>query len=156
MGRYKTQSLGRHKKQCSICKHDRREEIDAEYVSWGSPVRTAERFKVSIDAIYRHVRACGLQEKRGRNIRAALSRIIEHGDGVEVTASAVVSAIQAYAKINSMGQWVDRVEGVSLNSLFEKMTVPELEEYAKNGTLPGWFQSVVGANSSDREEKSDD
>jgi hypothetical protein len=37
--------------------------------------------------------------------------------GCEVTASAVVAAVQAYSKINAAGQWIDRNEQVSLNDL---------------------------------------
>jgi hypothetical protein len=78
----------------------------------------------------------GLFSKRQRNSRAALERIIERSEDVEVTASAIVSAIQAYAKINANGQWIDRVEGVNLNELFDRMTKAELETYAREGTLP--------------------
>ena len=38
-----------------------------------------------------------------------------------------------------MGQWVDRSETVDLNELFDRMTREELESYAQDGTLPGWF-----------------
>jgi hypothetical protein len=83
--------------------------------------------------------------KRQRNIRAALERIIEKAGEVDVTASAVVAAVQAYAKINSAGQWSDGVEQVSLNDLFDRMTTQELEDYAQSGALPGWFRTTVDA-----------
>jgi hypothetical protein len=63
---------------------------------------------------------------------------------VPVNAGAVVQAIQAYAKINSAGQWIDRTEQVNLNDLFERMTAQELETYARDGILPVWFTEVVG------------
>jgi hypothetical protein len=94
--------------------------------------------------VYRHANALGLFEKRRRNIRAALERIIERAGDVEVTASAVVAAIQACAKINTQGQWIDRSEHVNLNELFERMTNDELEAYAKDKSLPGWFTQAVG------------
>src|SRR5262249_23669662 len=59
--------------------------------------------------------------------------------------SAVVAAVQAYAKINAQGQWIDRSEYVNLNELFERMTRKELEAYAKDGALPGWFSQAVSA-----------
>jgi hypothetical protein len=62
---------------------------------------------------------------------------------VDVTASAVVSAIQAYSKINAAGQWIDRSEQVNLNDLFDRMTTRELEDYAQNGTLPRWFEAAA-------------
>ena len=54
-------------------------------------------------------------------------------------ASAVVAAVQAYAKINAAGQWIDRSEQVSLKELFERMTFQELDAYARDGALPAWF-----------------
>jgi hypothetical protein len=51
----------------------------------------------------------------------------------------------AYAKINANGQWVDRSECINLNELFERMTREEMEAYAREGSLPAWFQQAVGA-----------
>ena len=68
--------------------------------------------------VYRHAHAFGLFEKRRRNVRAALERIIEHAGEVDVTAQAVVTAVQADAKINAQEQWIDRTEQVNLNELF--------------------------------------
>lgn len=104
-------------------------------------------------SIYRHAHACGLFAKRQRNIRAALDRIIEKAGEVDVTASAVVAAVQAYSKINAAGQWIDRTEQVSLNDLFDRMSTHELEEYAQHGTLPKWFEAVAQtATGSDSQE----
>jgi len=96
------------------------------------------------ERIYRHAHALGLFEKRRRNIRAALEHIIEKGGEVDVTASAVVAAVQAYAKINSAGEWIDRTETVSMNDLFDRMSTQELEAYAQTGALPEWFKTTVG------------
>jgi hypothetical protein len=54
----------------------------------------------------------------------------------------------AYAKINANGQWVERSETVNLNELFDRMTREEMDAYAKDGTLPAWFEHVVGATGS--------
>jgi hypothetical protein len=51
---------------------------------------------------------------------------------VKVNDAAVVSAVQAYAKINARGQWMDRSETVNLNKLFDRMTRDELEIYSYN------------------------
>ena len=67
-------------------------------------------------------------------------------------ASAVVSAVQAHAKINSAGQWINRVEGINMNELFERMTREEQEAYARDGTLPGWFSNIGGATGSDSQQ----
>ena len=79
----------------------------------------------------------------------ALERIIEKAGEVDVTASAVVAAVQAYAKINSAGEWIDRSETVSMNQLFDRMSATELEAYAQTGALPGWFKATVGATDDD-------
>jgi hypothetical protein len=81
---------------------------------------------------------------------------MKRGGEVEVNASAVVAAVQAYAKINAQGQWIDRSEHVNLNELFERMTREELETYAREGTLPAWFTETVGATQTDSERTRND
>jgi hypothetical protein len=49
-------------------------------------------------SVYRHAHAFGLFLKRQRNVRAALEKIIERAGEVDVTAPAVVAAVQAYSK----------------------------------------------------------
>jgi hypothetical protein len=133
-------SLGRHKANCTVCAHKKREEIEARFVGWQSPSTIARDCGLADRAsIYRHAHALGLLEKRKRNVQAALEYIIERANEVEVTSAAVVSAVQAYAKINAQGQWIDRTEHVNLNDWFERMTQDELEAYARDGTLPAWF-----------------
>ncbi len=95
-------------------------------------------------------------DKRRRNVRSALERIIEKAGEVDVTATAVVAAVQAYSKINAMGHWVERSEHVNLNELFLRMTREEMETYAKEGTLPDWFEDAVGATDSDGRETPDE
>jgi hypothetical protein len=140
-------NLGRHQRNCSVCFHADREEIEADFIAWRSAATIATEYGLGDRAsIYRHAHALGLFAKRQRNIRAALERIIEKAGEVDVTASAVVAAVQAYAKINSAGQWIDRTEQVSLNDLFERMTTQELEDYAQSGALPQWFRATAGAS----------
>ena len=149
-----TVSLGRHRRTCSVCRHAQREEIEAAFIGWRSPAAIAEEFGLADRAsVYRHAHALGLKEKRRRNIRAALERIIEKAGEVDVTASAVVAAVQAYAKINAAGEWIDRTETVSMNDLFDKMSTQELEAYAQAGELPGWFRETVGATEGDSQRR---
>jgi hypothetical protein len=82
-------------------------------------------------------------DKRRRNVRAALENIIEKAGDVEVSATAVVSAVAAYAKINANGQWIERSEHISLNELFDRMTPQEMENYAANGTVLTWFEQEM-------------
>lgn len=148
-----TVNVGRHQRACSVCAHQQREEIEAAFIGWRSPAAIAEEYGLADRAsVYRHAHALGLFPKRQKNVRAALERIIEKAGDVDVTASAVVAAVQAYAKINAAGEWIERTETVSLNQLFDRMTTQELEAYAQTGTLPEWFRGIVGATDSDREE----
>ena len=150
-GRYSKQSLGRHETHCTLCQHLERQAIEQEWVDWGNTSRIGKEYKLSRDTIYRHAHALGLFEKRQKNVRKALERMIEKAGEVEVTASAVVQAVQVYAKINSEGKLVERQEMVSLNELFDRMSAKELEAYAKEGTLPGWFSNVVGETPNESE-----
>ncbi len=150
-------SLGRHSRNCTVCGHKCREEIEREFINWtGVKVISKEFGLKDRTAVYRHAHAFGLFEKRRRNVRAALERIIEHVGEVDVTAQAVVTAVQAYAKINAQGQWIDRTEQVNLNELFERMRQEELEMYARDGQLPGWFTQTVVATPKDSQEVKND
>jgi len=139
----KPESLTRHERDCRVCNHPKREEIEQDFVAWKSPINLAALYKIPTRSIYRHAHALGLFSKRNRNVRAALGQIIEHAGRVHVNAQAVVSAVAVLAKLNAAGQWVDRSEMVSLNSLFERMSQKELEAYARDGELPQWFEQAV-------------
>jgi hypothetical protein len=139
-------SLGRHARGCRICGHPQRQEIERAFVSWESPAKIAREYKLrDRSTVYRHAHALDLFPKRARNVRAALERIIEKADDVQVNAGAVVQAIATYARINAQGQFVERNEGINLNQLFDRMTAEELETYARDGTLPQWFTELAGA-----------
>jgi hypothetical protein len=146
-------NIGRHKRHCTVCANEKCSEIEAEFIAWKSPATIADEYGLADrTSVYRHAHAFGLFEKRKRNIRTALERIIEKAAEVEVTASAVVAAVQAYAKINANGQWIDQSQQVNVNELFDQMSAKELETYAREGTLPGWFTQVVGATATDSQE----
>jgi hypothetical protein len=141
----KLTSQERHARDCRVCNHPQREEIEREFTSWGDVSDLAKKRKLSRNSLYRHAEMMGLYQQRRRNIRAALERIIEKASSVEVTAAAVVSAIQAYAKINANGEWVERIEHVDLKAVFDRMTSQEMLAYATTGTLPAWAGEFLGA-----------
>ena len=145
----------RHEYHCTICTHARREKSTLYFVNWTSPARMAREYRVNRDSIYRHAHALSLFEKRRRNVRTALERIIEKAGEVNVGATAVVSAVTAYAKINANGQWVQRTEQVSLNQLFDLITREEMEAYAIDGQLPPWFERARSATGADSHGDSD-
>jgi hypothetical protein len=142
-------SLGQHTYHCSVCAHPQRQEIEQEWIGWDNTCRIARQYHVSRDSVYRHAHALDLFSKRQRNVRKALERLIEQAETVEVNALAVVAAIQAYAKINNSGQWIDHVQGTNMNELLDGMTKDELEAYARDGSLPDWFATMVGATATD-------
>lgn len=150
-------NLARHRRLCAICRHSRRQDIEHDFVNWRSPAEIAKSYKLSDrSTVYRHANALNLFEKRQRNVRAALERIIEKAGEVDVTSSAVVAAVQAYAKINAQGQWIDRTETVNLHELFERMSQDELEAYARDGRLPPWFPEDATATAPDSPESASD
>ena len=87
-------NLKRHAARCGVCRHPQRAELEREFLDWISPREIAEEYKVSKTTIYRHAEATGLLEKRRRNMKFALDRVVERSGDVEVTASAVISAIR--------------------------------------------------------------
>lgn len=149
-------NLGRHAAECKICAHPQCKEIEHDFVDWQSPARIVKQYALRHRAtVYRHAHALGLMDKRARNVRAALEKIIERAGEVEVTGASVVSAVGAYARINTAGQWVERSEHIDLNALFERMSAAELDVYAREGMLPDWFTSLVGSVARPEEARND-
>ena len=150
--RDKPVNQGRHEAGCKVCGHPEREQIEADWCAWANTSELAKQYGLSRNSLHRHTLALNLRERRAKNLKAALERIIEQADVVTVNAGAVVAAVQAYAKINSAGQWVDRTERINLNDLFARMTAEELESYARSGQLPAWFENVTGGTPIDSQE----
>ena len=145
--RTKPVSLGRHRRNCSVCTHPERFEIEAEFIAWRSPAAIAQQYGLANRAnVHRHANAMNLFATRRRNLRAALERLVERVDDVQVTASSIVGAAVALARINADGEWIAPSERVSLHELFERMTREELRVYAEIGRLPGWFPVSVTTN----------
>ncbi len=141
-----TPSREHDQRLCRICKHPRREEIEADFVTWRSAKAIAREFKLGNGyptGLYRHARALGLFEERGRNLRAALGLIIERAGKVRPATAAVVAAVEAYARINAEGCWTQPLDAIHLVDLFDCMTAEELEAYRRDGVLPRWFQKAV-------------
>src|SRR5208337_5108150 len=116
-------NLGRHQAQCSICLSSYRQQIDDLFIDWVSPYLIAKQYTgISPDSVYRHAHACDLFSKRRRNITMALEKIIERVDYTETTLSGVVSAINAYTKLNSGEQGVEPVQAADPKKLLERMS----------------------------------
>lgn len=101
-------SFARHTRKCSVCRHPDRDGIEREFLRWHSPEDIARDYGIADhSSIYRHAHATGLFERRRATIRLALEPIIEQAASVEVTADAVIRAVQAYAHINDAGEWLN-------------------------------------------------
>jgi hypothetical protein len=46
-------------------------------------------------------------------------------------------------------RWIERTQRVNLNDLVERMSTQELDDYARDGALPKWFDATVGATTGD-------
>jgi hypothetical protein len=104
-------SLGRHERKCTICKHPDREAIEQEFLRWYAPEHIAQDHDVPYaSAIYRHAHAKGLFQRRRRNLRLALEPLIEQANTVEATAGSVIRAVRTYAHINDAGNWIRGAE----------------------------------------------
>jgi hypothetical protein len=137
--------INRHSRDCSVCAHPDREEIEREFSEWKPAEVIARERKISPAAFYRHIRAMGLLARRDRNIKAALASFIERGYRVGVTASSFIAAITAYSKINAEGEWIDKLEDVRATknlSQLERMTRGELARYIEKNELPAWWNSA--------------
>jgi hypothetical protein len=145
-------NLGRHQAQCSICSHPEREEIETLWVDWVHVGHITSIFKISPDAIYRHMHAVELFDKRTKNIVRALEQIIEKVGAVSPTASAVVSAIKLYLKLNRPGQGTEPAHGSNLKDYFARMSSEEREAFIRDGSLPRCFPGAAGATVDDGQE----
>lgn len=70
----------------------------------------------------------------------------------EINGSVVVSAIKAYARINSARQGTEQAQGADFKKLLEQMSTEEREAFARDGSLPNWFSRAIGATPSDGQE----
>jgi hypothetical protein len=131
-----------HQSHCTICSHDRREDIESAFLDWQPQAKIASDFKLgSRLVVYRHARACGLIERRNSSIRNALGNFIERCGKVRPTGQSFVAACVALSRLDSEGHSVDRVETRigGLDQLFGRMTRAEMKDYAETGNLPRWW-----------------
>jgi hypothetical protein len=144
--------IGRHESQCTVCSHPQRQEIEELWIGWYNPGWIVDHYRVSRDALYRHVHAFDLFSKRQRNAKRALERIIERVDHTSFSGSVILSAIKAYTKMNSAGQGVEHGQGTNVKKSFERMSKEEREVFARDGSLPEWMSIAIGATPSDGQE----
>lgn len=142
LARSRPPDLALHQAHCTICDHERREDIEAAFLNWQPQAKIATEFKLGSRLIvYRHARACGLIERRNSSIRNALGNFIERCGNVRPSAQSFVAACVALSRLDSEGRSVDRVETRigGLDALFGRMTRAEMRDYAETGNLPRWW-----------------
>jgi hypothetical protein len=149
--------LARHEDGgCRVCAHPQREAIEAEFVRWKTLREIQAEFDVPKDSVARHARARGLEERRSRNVRGALVRVVEKGiETAEVSSSSLVAAATALAKMGESDRLTERVEiSGHLVGVLGRMNSVELDRYARTGVLPPWAaETGFEARSDERKEE---
>ena len=82
----------------------------------------------------------------------ALEKIIERVDWTPTNGSVILSAIQAYVKLNSSGKGTEQAQGTNPKDLLERMSKEEREAFVRDSSLPDWFSRAKGATPSDGQE----
>jgi hypothetical protein len=147
-------NLRRHQAQCTICRSPFREAIDESFLNWISPPRIVDKYpdlNLSKDIIYRHVRACGLIDKRRENSMGALEVIVERTREIipVLPAASYVSAVIAYAKLNNSNTQANPPQSTDLRELLGRMSQEEREAFALDGSLPDWILGKKAATPHD-------
>lgn len=99
----------RHSRKCRICKHPDREAIESDFLRWRPTAEIAKTYRLpDHSSVCRHARATGLYDQRGQGVCYALDPILEEADRVfmKLTPHSIISACEAYAKINARGHRV--------------------------------------------------
>jgi len=99
--------LERHERLCTICDHEDREDIEADFLNWLPAERIASHYDLDYQAVYRHARATGLFTEREHNLRGALGLIVERASTARITGGTVLRAIRAYSSLDHTGRWTD-------------------------------------------------
>jgi hypothetical protein len=116
------ESLERHSRKCSICRHPDRDAIEDEFLHWHRVIWIAQEFHIADHrSIYRHARAVGLIKARRENLHSALDNIVEQSDGIRASASDVLKAMRAYSCLDAAtGRWTEPPKQVALNYTIQK------------------------------------
>ncbi len=146
-------TLGWHMAQCSICNSPKRDLIEESWVNWCNTGSLADTYHVSRDAIYRHMHAFGLFRTRRQNIARVLERIIEKADFAPASCGQILTAINAYTKLEAEGQRMEPTPSANLIPLIKRMSKEERASFLEKGTLPEWFSKVVAPEFSEDAEE---
>jgi len=98
----------RHRRCCIVCHHDDRHAIEQAFLEWHRPNDIRHEFKLpNRTCIYRHARATGLFEKRARDLRYVLEKIMEESTCQPPSADSLIRAVRAYSCLDANGHWIE-------------------------------------------------
>jgi hypothetical protein len=101
-------NISRHRRLCVICNHDDRYAIDQAFLEWRRPIDIKQEFRLpDRRCVSRHARATGLFEKRARNLRAGLEKVIEESTIRPPSADSIIRAVRVYGCLDANGRWVE-------------------------------------------------
>lgn len=98
----------RHSRKCSICNHEKREEIDEKYLEWVPVGEICNEFNIEERNLYRHVNALGLDEKQRQNSARYLQRVMARIPLDQVTPSDALTAARLLLQMR--GELINKVE----------------------------------------------
>lgn len=139
-------NLGRHRAQCSICRHPRCEEIEEARVDWGYPVQIAKAFGVSRDSIYRHARALNLYLKRRANSKMICEKVLERVDRTGFTGSNFILMFIEYRKM-ILAEEKAKAERPSDAKTVQPDTTQQLDAPIPDGSPANLVEETESANS---------
>lgn len=137
-------NLNRHTAQCATCNHPDVADIERGFLNWRSAAKLAQQYGISERAIWNHVKAYDLSERRRQKLVRAFERVVEstveglHDGSIQPTPASGVEAAKAIAKLT--GQWVDVTAELPLE--FQGKTAAELDHYARTGRWPKELEAV--------------
>lgn len=108
----------RHRRKCGVCRHKHLAEIDEAYLQWEPIAEIVAQFGIEERALFRHVKALGLDDKRRENRKKFYLKIMERANLSEVTVS---EAIQA-------GKLLEMVEGTMKTTAVVEQRIITSEE----------------------------
>lgn len=138
-------SLGRHKAQCSVCKHPNCKEIEDAWLDWCSLVKIEYAYQISRDSLYRHCHAFGLFSKRRRNIIRAYERIADRWDTVEYNGSNIIAALRDLFKLINAEKAAEATQSADPKTTARQTTAKESKSSAPDGSFAALFDQISGA-----------
>jgi hypothetical protein len=145
-------NLVRHQAQCKICSSPHCQAIEEKWVNWGNTTQIADCYHFTRDAIYRHAHALNLFEKRQKNLKSALEKMIERLDMATITGPTILSAVKEYRKLTSEEEKAAPAAAPNLREILSGMSQAEREAFARDGSLPQGLLTEAGATVREAEE----